>query len=41
MRSSRKRGRTRNAMEDVRMAYWVARGLMRMRAGRAPWRSRR
>jgi hypothetical protein len=37
----KKRTRTRNALEDVRMALWLARGFMRMRAGRAPWRSRR
>jgi hypothetical protein len=26
--------------EDVRTALWLARRVMRMRAGRAPWQSR-
>jgi hypothetical protein len=39
MRSRRKRSRIGNTFEDVRMALWLTRGAMRMRAGRAPWRS--
>jgi hypothetical protein len=30
----------RTALEDVRTALWLARRVMRMRAGRAPWQSR-
>lgn len=39
MRLSRKRSRVDNALDDVRTAIWLTRGLVRMRMGRAPWRS--
>ena len=37
MRSRRKRSRIGNTFEDLRLALWLTRGAMRMRAGRAPW----